>query len=294
MSEVLVTEKLSRRYGRRWALQDVDLKLPTGRIIGLVGPNGAGKTTLMKLAVGLLAPTSGQIEIFGASPWKQPLQVIRRVGYVAQERPLYASFTVRDMLTFGKKLNQVWDENLAVNRLDQLGIPLNLRTNQLSNGQQAQVALVLALAKKPDLLILDEPIGSLDPLARKEFLQVLLDEAATFGQTVLLSSHQISDLEKFCDYLIILSSSRLLVSEDIDQLTATHHWLTCRNEDADRASRSGKVLEIHRNERTCRLLVKADRPIDEAGWQIDNASLEDIVLGYLALRPESTKQEMTV
>ncbi len=294
MSEVLVTEKLSRRYGRHWALQDIDLKLPAGRIIGLVGPNGAGKTTLMKLAVGLLAPTSGQIEVFGASPWKQPLQVLRRVGYVAQERPLYASFTVRDMLTFGKKLNQFWDENLATSRLEQLGIPLNHRTDQLSNGQQAQVALVLALAKKPDLLILDEPIGSLDPLARKEFLQVLLDEVATFGQTVLLSSHQIADLEKVCDYLIILSSSRLLVSEDIEQLMETHRWLTCRSEDDDRALRSGRVLEIHRNGRTSRLLVKVDRPINESGWQVENASLEDIVLGYLALRPESTKQEMRV
>jgi ABC-2 type transport system ATP-binding protein len=293
MSEVLITEKLSKRYVRNWALQDVDLKLPAGRIIGLVGPNGAGKTTLMKLAVGLLAPTSGQIEVFGASPWKQPLQVLRRVGYVAQEHPLYATFTVRDMLTFGKKLNQVWDENLAVSRLDQLGIPLNQHTNQLSTGQHAQVALVLALAKKPDLLILDEPIGSLDPLARKEFLRVLLDEAASVGQTVLLSSHQIADLEKVCDYLIILSSSRLLVSEDIEQLTATHQWLTCLNEDADRASLSGRVLEIHRNGRTSRLLVKVDHSINEPGWQVANASLEDIVLGYLALRPETTKQEMT-
>ncbi len=178
---------LGKRYGYSWALQDCTLSLPVERVIGLVGPNGAGKTTLLHLIVGLLAPSTGSLKVFGVDPQKQPEQILSKVGFVAQEHPLLKSFTVEDMLTFGRKMNAHWDSNFAMKRLKQLNIPLHQKTGKLSGGQQAQVALILALAKNPELLILDEPVASLDPLARREFQQLLLEIVADGNFTVVMS-----------------------------------------------------------------------------------------------------------
>src|SRR5205823_5721601 len=189
---------------------------PEGRVAALVGPNGAGKTTLLQLAIGISTPTTGRVEVFGWSPHEQPLLVLARVGFVAQDHPLYRGFTVSDMLRFGRKLNPRWDEQIAHERLERLGIPIKQRVGKLSGGQQAQVALVLALAKRPELLLMDEPVAALDPLARQEFMRTLIDATAEHGLTVLLSSHIIGDLERVCDFLVVLVGARAVLCDDMD------------------------------------------------------------------------------
>src|SRR5579872_2321948 len=195
IENALQSFNLGKKYGHLWALRDCSLSIPAGRVAALVGPNGAGKTTLLQLAVGLLRPTRGSVQVFGRSPSEHSEVVLPRVGFLAQDRPLFRSFTVAEMLEVGRRLNPRWDQGFALHRLTSLGIPLSRKTGKLSGGQQAQVALVLALAKRPDLLLLDEPLASLDPLARREFLRTLMDSVAESGMTVLLSSHIIGDLE---------------------------------------------------------------------------------------------------
>src|SRR5690242_13305264 len=209
MSDPLITLGLGKRYGATWALRDCSFTLPAGHVAALVGPNGAGKTTLLHLCVGLLAPSAGKVAVFDHAPYAQPAEVLPRVGFLAQDHPLYKGFTVVETLTLGRKLNPRWDDMAARARLQRLAIPLDRRVGKLSGGQQAQVALALALSKRPDLLLLDEPVASLDPLARRDFLRTLTDAATEDGLTVLLSSHIIGDLERVCDYLIILSASRV-------------------------------------------------------------------------------------
>jgi ABC-2 type transport system ATP-binding protein len=276
------TTGLSRRYGSLWALQECTFTLPAGKIAGLVGPNGAGKTTLIHMAVGLLAPSKGSIRVFGCDPQTQTTQVLDRIGFVAQNRPLYPSFTVQDMLTLGQKLNARWDADFARVRLESLKIPLQRRVARLSGGQQAQVALVLALAKRPGLLILDEPVGSLDPLARRDFLQLLMDSVAEMGQTVLFSSHQTADLDRICDYLVILSQGRVQVADDIEHLLASHKWLTCPSGQVDELSRAGSILQASHTNRASTFLVRTENPFVPSGWDVRDASLDDIILGYLA------------
>ena len=218
MTDLIETHALARRYGSTWALRDCTLSIPAGVRAGLVGPNGAGKTTFLHLIMGLLEPSAGSIQVLGLSPYRQPQELLPHVGFLAQDRPLYHSFSVQDMLTFGRKLNPRWDEERARRRLLSLGIPLNRPTGKLSGGQQAQMALAMALAKHPRLLVLDEPVASLDPLARYAFQQDLLETAAQDGLTILLSSHLIADLERICDYLVIVSASRIQFAGTTRQL----------------------------------------------------------------------------
>jgi len=208
------TTALTKRYGSTWALRDCSLALPAERIAALVGPNGAGKTTLLHLAVGLLEPTAGSIRTLGASP-RERADILARVGFVAQDAPLYAGFTVRDTLEFGRHLNPRWDDDLAIERMRRHDIDLRQRVGTLSGGQRAQVALTLAVAKRPELLVLDEPLASLDPLARREFMASLMEATAESDLTVLLSSHLVTDMERICDYLIVLSQSRVQVLGEV-------------------------------------------------------------------------------
>jgi ABC-2 type transport system ATP-binding protein len=221
MNAVLQSQGLGKQYGRRWALSDCTLAIPEGRVVGLVGPNGAGKTTLLHLATGLLAPTSGTIEVLGGAPAAGPGQ-LARVGFVAQDTPTYARLTVADHLKLGAKLNPHWDAALALERISQLGLDPAQRAGRLSGGQRAQLALTLALAKQPELLILDEPVASLDPLARREFLEVLMTAATEQELSVVLSSHLVADLERVCDYLIVLTGSRVQLAGDVGALLAGH------------------------------------------------------------------------
>jgi ABC-type multidrug transport system ATPase subunit len=282
MSNVLETTRLSKRYGRTWALQDCTLALPAGRVAALVGPNGAGKTTLLHLAVGLLEPTVGEVQVFGCSPLRQPTEALPRLGFVAQDTPLYKSFTVADLLTLGRKLNPGFDDGLARARMQKLGIPLERRAGKLSGGQQAQVALVLALAKRPDLLLLDEPLASLDPLARREFLRTLMDAVTESGLTVLLSSHIIGDLERVCDYLIILSASQVQLAGDMQEIAKTHRRLIGPRQDVAAISSLHTVIEASYTERQTTLLVRTNGPLFDSSWEVQDVSMEDIVLAYLS------------
>jgi len=281
MSAALDAQNLGKRYGRHWALRDCALELPAGRVAALVGPNGAGKTTLLQLAVGLTPPSAGHIEVFGLSPRRQPKEVLPRVGFVAQDQPLYRRFSVADMLTLGRKLNPRWDDDLARARLARLGLPLDRIVGTLSGGQKSQVALVMALAKRPDLLLLDEPVASLDPLARREFLSALMEAAAGEGLTVLLSSHIIADLERVCDYLVILSASRVQLAGDIDELVATHKLLVGPRQDPAAVAHVHNVLQATHTERQTTLLVRANGHMWDPSWEVHDVSLEDIVLAYL-------------
>ena len=225
MSAVLQTHGLGKRYRRLWALTECTLSIPAGLVVGLVGPNGAGKSTLLNLAVGLLAPTTGTIEVLGGPPPADPAQ-LARVGFLAQDAPVYAGLTVAEHLRLGAHLNLRWDAELARGRIEQLDLDPGQKAGKLSGGQRAQLALTLAVAKRPELLILDEPVASLDPLARREFLQELVEAIAEQELSVVLSSHLISDLERICDYLIVLVGSRVRVAGPVDELLATHHLLS--------------------------------------------------------------------
>jgi ABC-2 type transport system ATP-binding protein len=219
MTAVMETQGLGKRYGRRQALTDCTLSIPAGRVVGLVGPNGAGKTTLLHLAVGLLAPTAGTIRVLGDIPGSGPAQ-LASVGFVAQDTPVYRSFSVADHLRLGARMNPSWDAGLAAKRIDQLGLDSGQRAGKLSGGQRAQLALTMALAKRPELLILDEPIASLDPLARRDFLDLLTEATAQQELSVVISSHLVSDLERTCDYLIVLAASHVQAVGPVADLLA--------------------------------------------------------------------------
>ena len=282
MSAALHTNNLGKRYGHSWALRDCSLDLPPGRIAALVGPNGAGKSTLLQLAVGLATPSTGTISVFGASPRDQPLRVLPRIGFVAQDQPLYRRFSVADMLTLGRKLNARWDDRMARSRLERLNIPLDRLVGTLSSGQRSQVALVMALAKRPELLLLDEPVAALDPLARREFLQTLMEAAADGGLTVLLSSHIIADLERVCDYLIILSAARVQLAEELDRVVDTHKLLVGARRDPTAIAADHHVVQAVHTDRQTTLMVRTNGHIWDPSWEQHEVRLEEIILAYLS------------
>ena len=271
---------LGRRYGHRWALADCTLAIPAGHVAGLVGPNGAGKTTLISLATGMLAPTTGTIEVLGGPPASGPGQ-LARVGYVAQDTPAYAGLSVADHLRLGAHLNPRWDAGLARRRIGQLGLDPRQKAGKLSGGQRAQLALTLAIAKRPELLIMDEPIASLDPRARREFLQVLMEAIAEHGLSVVMSSHLVADLERVSDYLIVLVASRVRIAGEVDDLLATHHLLTGPRRDAASLPASQQVITESHTGRQSTFLVRSSEPVIDPAWTVDEVSLEDLVLAYM-------------
>jgi ABC-2 type transport system ATP-binding protein len=271
---------LGKRYGHRWALTDCTLTVPAGHVAGLVGENGAGKTTLISLATGMLAPTTGTVEVLGGHPAGGPGQ-LARVGYVAQDTPTYAGLSVADHLRLGAHMNSNWDAGLARRRIKQLGLDPKQKAGRLSGGQRAQLALTLAIAKRPELLILDEPIASLDPRARHEFLQVLMNATAEQELSVVMSSHLVADLERVCDYLIVLVASRVRVDGEVDDLLATHHLLTGPRREAASLSASQQVITESHAGRQSTFLVRSSEPIIDPVWTVDEVSLEDLVLAYL-------------
>jgi ABC-2 type transport system ATP-binding protein len=276
---------LGKRYGRQWALEDCTLTIPAGRVVGLVGPNGAGKTTLLHLAVGLLQPTAGTIEVLG-SPAAAGAAQLAKVGFVAQDTPLYAGLSVEDHLRVGASMNPGWDDEVARHRVTRLGLDRRQRAGNLSGGQRAQLALTLAIAKRPELLILDEPVASLDPLARREFLQNLMAAVAETGTSVVLSSHLVADLERVCDYIIVLVDSHVQVAATIDDLLATHRRVSGPRYDVERLPQSQHVIEASHTDRQSTLVVRTAEPILDPRWSVEPLSLEDIVLAYMGGRNE--------
>jgi len=282
MSVVLQVNNLGKNYGLQWALKNCSFKLEAGHVTALVGPNGSGKSTLLELAIGLLAPDEGSIEVLGASPITHSEQVLPRVGFVAQEHPLYKSFSVEEILRFGKELNPRWDDGFARQMVAQLGFPDNKKVGHLSGGQQAQIALVLALAKRPELLLLDEPIAAFDPLARREFLPVLMATVAESGAAVLLSSHILGDLERVCDSMLLLAGGRLQLFEEIEEILSSHRLIIGPVIEEILASGIHSVISSSRTEKQVATLVKLEAPLVLGdAWSVHEPSLEDIVLGYL-------------
>jgi len=290
MTSVLEAGHLGKRYGRRWALSDCTLTIPSGRVVGLVGPNGAGKTTLLHLAVGLLQPTVGTIQVLGAQPAEGPAQ-LGRVGFVAQETPIYATLSVGDHLDLGAWLNPSWDGDLAVARVQQLGLDPRQPAGKLSGGQCAQLALTLAIAKRPELLILDEPVASLDPLARREFLQYLMEAVAEHELSVVLSSHLVADLERVCDYLVVLVASRVRVTGAIEELLASHHRLIGPRRDLARLPANQRVVTASHTDRQSTLLIQTDGPILDPAWAVEEIDLEDLVLAYMGQGNDTEVQQ---
>jgi ABC-2 type transport system ATP-binding protein len=281
MTPVLETRGLGKRYRSRWALRDCTLSVPAGHVTGLVGPNGAGKTTLLNLAVGLLAPTEGSVQVLGGEPAGNRAQ-LAKVGFVAQDTPTYAGLSVADHLKFGQHMNPHWDAAVAEERIGRLGLDPKQKAGKLSGGQRAQLALTLAIAKRPEVLVLDEPIASLDPLARREFLQTLMEVTAEHELSVVMSSHLVSDLERICDYLIVLVSSRVQVAGEVETLLATHYQVTGPRCDPDKLPADWHVVSASHTDRQSTLLVRSDTPVVEPGFTVDQIGLEDLVLSYLS------------
>ena len=280
MTAILQASGLGKQYGRRWALRDCTLSVPAGQVVGLVGPNGAGKTTLLHLAVGLLHPTSGAIEVLGGRPAENPAQ-LGRVGFVSQETPAYVGMSVGDHLRLGAWLNPGWNSAQADRRIEQLGLDPRQRAGKLSGGQRAQLALTLAIAKRPELLILDEPVASLDPVARRDFLRILMEVVAEHGVSVVLSSHLVADLERVCDYLVVLVNSRVQVAGEIDQLLASHHRLVGPRRDPNTLPANQEVIEAIQADRQSTLIVRSDDPILDPAWSVEQLTMEDLVLAYM-------------
>jgi ABC-2 type transport system ATP-binding protein len=286
MNAILEADGLGKRYGKKWALRDCSVEVPSRRVVGLVGPNGAGKTTLLHLAVGLLEPNAGTISVLGARPAQDSTQ-LGRVGFVAQQNPLYSSLTVADHLRLGAGLNPQWDAELAERRIDELGLDRKQRAGRLSGGQHAQLALTLAIAKRPQLLVLDEPVASLDPLARHEFLQRLMEAVAEDEMTVIMSSHLVADLERVCDYLVVLVDSRVQVAGDVDELLASHYRLIGPRRDQATVPTGQVVIEASHTDRQSTLFVHNDVPIYDPAWTAEPVGLEDLVLAYMRRAADS-------
>ena len=280
----LRADRLGKRYGRVWGLRDCTFSVPAGSVVGLVGPNGAGKTTLLSLTVGLLAPTEGEIVVFGETSRAHTADTLARVSYLAQDHPLYGGFTVADMLHFGRSMNPRWDQTLAQARVDALGIPLQRKVKALSGGQQAQVALTMALAKRAPLLALDEPVASLDPVARLEFMRDVMATAAGTGLTVIIASHVISELERLCDWLLVLTGGRLQLAGPVDGLLAAHQVLTVPRQTPD-ADLPGTVISRADSDRHSTVLVAANlgqlAQAQRPGWHAEPVGFEQLLLAYL-------------
>jgi len=280
MIPVIETRGLCKRYRRVTALSDCTITVPEGRISALVGLNGAGKTTLLRLLSGLAQPTAGDAEVLGGPPRQDP-RFLAEIGFLAQDIPLYRRFTAEDHIEIGGHLNPRWDAASARDRLRSLRIPLDRAAGSLSGGQRAQLALALTLAKRPRLLLLDEPVAALDPLARRQFLATLADGVAAGGLTVVLSSHLIADMERVTDHLILLSASRVQLCGDIDELLAEHQVLVGPRKATTVIEKTRTVVQAVRTPRQTTLLVRGTAQIIDPDWEAAEVGLEEMVIGYM-------------
>ncbi|MFJ6076374.1 ATP-binding cassette domain-containing protein [Streptomyces sp. NPDC093065] len=270
---------LGMRYRGGWALKDCSFRLPAGRICGLVGPNGAGKTTLLSIAAQVLEPTQGTLSLFGAAPDSVDSE---RTAFLAQEKPLFRRFTVAETLQLGRELNPAWDQRAAENIVRAGDVPFDSKISTLSGGQRTRVALALALGKRPDLLLLDEPLSNLGPVARKELTGTLLAEAAERGTTVLMATHVLAELENVCDYLVVLSDGGVRLAGDVDELMSVHTMVTGTKEgEGLSASLSHHtIVESRISGRQFTALIRPQGPAT-GPWETDSPSMEELLLAYL-------------
>jgi len=275
--EPLVAEGLGKRYTRGWALEHCSLRVPAHRVVALVGPNGAGKTTLMSLATGMLRPTAGRVRIFGAEPDGRGTPA--GMAFLGQQKSLYAGLSVADTLRMGRHLNPTWDQPYAQQLVADANVPLRAKVGTLSGGQRTRVAVAVALGKRPQLILLDEPLADLDPLARQDTVHTLMREAAQHGITVVLSSHVVAELQGVCDYLVLLGSGRVQLVGGLDELLAEHIVLTGPD---NHAVPVGGVVDVQdlRNG-FVRVLARSGVPHLPHGWTTDRPSVEDLVLAYM-------------
>ena len=292
---VVSVNGLRKSYDGNEAVRGVDFEIERGTVFGLVGPNGAGKTTLLNLAVGMLEPTEGSIEVCGGRPAANAAQ-LAKVGYVAQDTPTYAGLSIADHLRMGAHLNPRWDKSIAESRIARLGLDPKQKAGRLSGGQRAQLALTLGLAKRPELLILDEPVASLDPLARREFLQALMEAVADHELSVLLSSHVVSDLERVCDHVVVLVDSEVRVEGDVESLLASHHRLTGPRRDPESLPADQHVVSESHTDRQSTFVIRTDAPVLDPAWAVGSLGLEDLVLAYMerAARPVTPRPSLEV
>ncbi|MGR6319290.1 ABC transporter ATP-binding protein [Micromonospora soli] len=277
---VLHAAGLTKRYGKRVALAHCDLRIPRGRVIGLVGPNGAGKSTLLQLACGLISPTAGTLRVLGARPAADPAH-LARVGYVAQDTPVYASLTVDDHLQMGAWLNPSWDRALAERRVDQVGLNRSQKAGRLSGGQRAQLALTVAAAKRPELLILDEPAAALDPLARDGFLHHLMEFVGELGASALLSSHLLGDVARVCDHLVVLAAGRVQLAGDVSDLLSRHCRLVAPRGEPDRLPAGVELVRREPAGPDERWLLRVEPGSGQLPGTVEPVGLEELVLAYL-------------
>jgi ABC-2 type transport system ATP-binding protein len=280
MIPAIETRGLGKRFRRVTALSDCTITVPEGRISALVGPNGAGKTTLLRLLSGLARPTEGEATVLGGPPRQDPA-FLAEVGFLAQEIPLYRRFTAEDHIGIGAHLNPRWDAASVRDRLQSLNIPLDRAAGSLSGGQRAQLALALTLAKRPRLLLLDEPVAALDPLARRQFLATLAEAVADGDLTVVLSSHLIADMERVTDHLILLAASRVQLCGDIEELLAEHQVLIGPRKATAAIEKTRTVVQAVRTPRQTTLLVRGTAPIIDPAWEAAEVGLEEMVIGYM-------------
>jgi ABC-2 type transport system ATP-binding protein len=292
MTTIIQTSGLSKRYRRVSALSDCAITIPEGRISALIGPNGAGKTTLLRLLAGLAKPTSGEMAVLGGTPRQDPA-FLAEIGFLGQEIPLYRRFTADDHIDIGAHLNPRWDAASARDRLRSLNIPLDRPAGSLSGGQRAQLAVALALAKKPRVLLLDEPVAALDPLARRHFLATLAEAAADGGLTVVLSSHLLADLERVVDHLVLLATSRVQLCGDIDVLLAEHQILIGPRQATTAIEKTHTIVQAVRTARQTTLLVRGNAPVVDPGWESAEVGLEEMVLGYMGQDTASAISHLT-
>ncbi|POX45740.1 ATP-binding cassette domain-containing protein [Streptomyces sp. Ru72] len=279
-SAALCATGLGFRYRRRggWALWDCGFTVPGGRITALVGRNGAGKSTLLHLAGGLLRPASGRLRVLGAVPGTPEARA--RVALLAQDKPLYPRFTVADTLLMGEKLNSSWDRRAAERIVREGDIPLQARVGELSPGRRTRLALALALGKRPELLLLDEPLADLDPVARGEIMAQLMAEAVERGISIVLSSHVLPELEETCDWVLVLRDGRVELNEDVEVLRASHAVLTGPAGQAGTLAAEHTVVRSRTGGRQLTALIRQRGPL-RGDWHVERPGLEDILLGYL-------------
>ena len=278
---VIEMDAVTKRFRHKTALSECSLSVPRGRVAALVGPNGSGKTTVLRMLAGLSRPTAGRISLFGEEFSPSNTDLRARVGYLDQDRPLYPRWRVREILEFGRRINPAWDSELAKRHLALLDIDGESRVRDLSGGQRAQVALAVCFSKRPELVLLDEPASALDPVARQDLLQNITELFADHDASVLMATHAIADVAAICDYVVILSHSRVVLSEDLDYVLESHRLLSRGIDDGASVPRGAVVLEERRSTREVTYLVRLALPLERDGWRIERPTLDEIAIAYL-------------